>query len=94
MLMRFWIACVSLGLGACLLLPLAGCETVPKLDARPVRVTNLTPSTFCRQMTVLDHLGQKQCRASYAKEDTPMTANNIEDICTRWEAACLKGKGK
>lgn len=77
-------------LGVCL----AGCSSVMPPPPTPIRIAQFSASTFCRQMTVLDHLGQKQCRASYAKEDTPLTANTIEDICARWAAAGCAGKGK
>lgn len=77
------------------LLALCGCGTwSPFADPAPIRISQFTPSTFCRQMTVVDDQGVKQCRASYVKEDTPHTANQIEDICTRWKAAGCAGKGK
>ncbi len=84
--MRYWMLLP--------LLALAGCETlsVPKMSDTPTRITNLTPSTFCRQMTVLDPGGQKQCRLSYVPQDTPRTAMQIEEVCARWEASCPKGK--
>ena len=73
---------------------LAGCANLD-LAPTPVRVTSLAPSTFCRQMTVVDEMGAKQCRVSYEPNDTPHTANGIEDICTRWKAAgCDKSAGK
>jgi hypothetical protein len=76
------------------LLMLGGCSSIMPPPQNVVRIAHFQASTFCRQMTVLDHLGQKQCRASYAPADTPMTANTIEDICTRWQAAGCAGKGK
>lgn len=68
---------------------LSGCASLKADNGPPVgRTANITPSTFCRQMTVIDGAGEKQCRLSYEPADTPRTANEIEQVCARWEASC------